>query len=48
MSLSGIPRSRSPKDKGDKSDEDFKQSVWADFETKLDAKNEKNVQELQR
>ena len=39
MSLSGS-RSRSPKEKGNKSDEDFKQSVWADFETKLDAKNE--------
>ena len=36
-------RSRSPKDnKGDKSEVDveFKNQIWADFETKLDAKNE--------
>ena len=35
-------RSRSPKDnKGDKSEDvEFKNQIWADFETKLDAKNE--------
>ena len=36
-----IDRSRSPAgNKGNKTDEDFKASIWADFETKLDAKNE--------
>ena len=40
--MSIIDRSRSPigNKGGNKTDEDFKASIWADFETKLDAKNE--------